>query len=547
MKAAAIYARVSSERQREEQTIASQTAALREYAQTKGYAVAEEWVFQDEGYSGAVLVRPALERLRDLAATGQIEAVLIYSPDRLTRKYAYQVLLTEEFARQGATIIFIKSPQATTPEEHLMQQFQGMIAEYERAQITERTRRGKRHKAMNGLVNVLCGAPYGYRYIKRSEASNAFYEVMEEQAAVVREMFRLYTEESYSIAALVRWLNAQGIPTRRGALRWQQPTIAGMLHNPAYKGVACFGKRERADAHRITRRSRQRGILTPRPDSSRPRPRDQWIEIPVPAIVSAEIFALAQERLETNKHFSRRHTKVPTLLQGLLVCRQCGCSLYRVGGCAKGKKYYYRCFSSFRHLHPDGRICSNRPVRQDYLDELVWKEVVDLLENPELIRAEIDRRIQERRQANPAAVRKEVLVKERARIQKGIDRLLDVYQEGMLPLEELRKRVPPLRKREAAVKSELEALDAEVVDRERYNQLAGNLDEFRARMRESSANLDIENRRRIVRLVIKEILVGPDTLTIKHSIPTSGAQPTPKYQLCTRSHPTFRLFGTGLS
>ena len=134
MKTAAIYARVSSDRQKEEQTIASQTAALIEHCRQEGYAVPAEWVFQDEGYSGATLIRPGLERVRDLAAQGHIEAVLVYSPDRLSRKYAYQVLLVEEFARHGVEVIFIRSPRASTPEEHLLLQFQGMIAEYERAQ-----------------------------------------------------------------------------------------------------------------------------------------------------------------------------------------------------------------------------------------------------------------------------------------------------------------------------------------------------------------------------------------------------------------------------
>jgi len=167
VKAAAIYARVSSDRQKEEQTIASQTAALIEHGRQEGYEVPTEWIFQDEGYSGATLIRPGLEQVRDLAAEGQIENVLIYSPDRLSRKYAYQVLLVEEFARHGVEVIFIRSPRASTPEEHLLVQFQGMIAEYERAQIAERTRRGKRYRAKTGLISVLSGAPYGYRYVKK--------------------------------------------------------------------------------------------------------------------------------------------------------------------------------------------------------------------------------------------------------------------------------------------------------------------------------------------------------------------------------------------
>ena len=178
-KPAAIYARVSSDRQKENHTIASQTAALIEYAQRNGYSVPPEWVFQDEGYSGAILVRPGLEALRDLAAEGQIAAALIYSPDRLSRKYAYQVLLTEELSRCGVELIFLKAPAGATPEDQLLVQFQGMIAEYERAQIAERCRRGKKHMAQQGGVNVLSGAPYGYRYMKKSDISAAFYEVVE--------------------------------------------------------------------------------------------------------------------------------------------------------------------------------------------------------------------------------------------------------------------------------------------------------------------------------------------------------------------------------
>jgi len=153
MKTAAIYARVSSDKQKEENTIASQTAALVEFAHNQGYDVPREWIFEDEGFSGASLVRPGLERLRDLAAEGQLEAVLVYAPDRLSRKYAYQILLMEEFARNGVETVFVKAPKSVTPEDQLLLQFQGMIAEYERAQILERSRRGKRHRARQGQVS----------------------------------------------------------------------------------------------------------------------------------------------------------------------------------------------------------------------------------------------------------------------------------------------------------------------------------------------------------------------------------------------------------
>ena len=522
MKVAAIYARVSSDRQKEEGTIASQIAALREFSNKGGYSIPEEWLFQDEGYSGAVLVRPGLERLRDLASEGQIEAVLIYSPDRLSRKYAYQVLLTEEFARHGVDVHFIKSPKATTPEEHLLLQFQGMIAEYERAQIAERTRRGKRHRAKAGLINVLSGAPYGYRYVKKTETCAAYYEVIEEEAEVVRKVYKLYTEEGLSINAIVRWLNDQCIPTRKGISPWERTTVWAMLRNPAYKGTACFGKTERTERKKITRPLRQRGGFSPRCTANRERPREDWIEIPVPPIISEEIFAMAQERLEQNKRFSPRRTIEPTLLQGMLVCSVCGYAFYRTSTrTSKRQLYYYRCLGSDNWRYPNGRLCYNRPIRQDYLDSLVWKQVIELLENPELIRAEIQRRIQNIQDSNPTKRRKEALSKELTRVQKGIEKLVDAYQEGLVQLVQLRKRVPELRKREEVLKSELHNLEVAAVDQQAFLRLADNIEGFLERLRTTADTLSVTERQKILRLVVKEILLDHETIKIKHSIPVT--------------------------
>ena len=163
----AIYARVSSEQQATTHTIASQVAALQERVATDGLALSEMMQFLDEGYSGGTLVRPALERLRDLVAAGAVDRLYVHSPDRLARKYAYQVLLVEEFQRMGVEVIFLNRALGRSPEDDLLLQVQGMMAEYERAKIVERHRRGKLHAARAGAVNVLSGAPYGYRYVPK--------------------------------------------------------------------------------------------------------------------------------------------------------------------------------------------------------------------------------------------------------------------------------------------------------------------------------------------------------------------------------------------
>jgi site-specific DNA recombinase len=344
MKAAAIYARVSSEQQKEENTIASQTAALVDFARGQGYSVPDDWVIEDEGFSGASLLRPGLERLRDLAAEGYIQAVLIHSPDRLSRKYAYQVLLTEEFARHGVETIFLKAPHSGTPEDQLMLQFQGMIAEYERAQILERSRRGKRHRAKAGQVSVLGGAPYGYRYIRKTSEASARYETDAAEAEVVRLVYDKYTVGGRSIGAIARLLRGMGVPTRR-RVRWERSVVWAILRNPAYKGTACFNKTQTGPRQKVTKPFRLSGrAVHGDKSSSHERPRDEWIEIPVPAIVSEETFALAAERLADNKRFAPRRTIEPSIVQGLVSCRKCGYALSRSSTRTSARKiHYYRC------------------------------------------------------------------------------------------------------------------------------------------------------------------------------------------------------------
>ena len=526
MNSVALYARVSSDRQKEEKTIASQTAALIERVQKMAYIVPKEWIFEDEGYSGAVLVRPGLERLRDLAATGQIEAVLIYSPDRLSRKYAYQVLLIEEFARQGVEVIFIKSPQAQTPEEHLLLQFQGMIAEYERAQIAERTRRGKRHRAKSGSVNVLSGAPYGYRYVKKTEDTEAYYEIIPREAAVVQQVFRLYTVTCLSINQIARCLNEQQITTRTGLSRWCRTTVWAMLRNPAYQGKACFGKTERTERQKMTRPLRQRGGYSPRCSANRERSPDEWIEIPVPSLISEQTFMLAREQLEKNKQFATRRTQEPTLLQSLLVCQQCSYAYYRTATrTSKRKIYYYRCIGSDNYRHANGRVCDSHPIRQDYLDEVVWKEIIRLLEDPAIIQTEINHRLQDRQDTAPTKRRKETLQKESTRVGKSIERLLDAYQEELISLSELRKRMPTLKKREQTLKSELKSLESAADEQQKYLRIADSLSAFLSLLRGRAETLDVTERQKIIRLLVKEILIGKETITIRHSIPMAKADP----------------------
>jgi site-specific DNA recombinase len=516
---AAIYARVSSDRQREQETIASQTAALKTYAQAQGYAVPPEWVFEDDGYSGTTLVRPGLEAVRDLAAAGHIAAVVVYAPDRLSRKYAYQILLTEEWARAGVSVVYRNGPPAHTPEEHLLVQVQGMLAEYERAQLVERTRRGKRHKARSGSVNVLSAAPYGYRYVKKTDQVDASYQVDEAEAALVRHVFTAYTDEGLSMYAIVQRLTARQAPTRTGG-RWDPATIRKMLRNPAYIGKAGFGKYAPSMRQRITRRLRLTGRLPVRDQARRERPREEWVEIPVPALIAEETFAWAQAQLEQNTHFARRRTKRPTLLQGLLVCAQCGYAVCR-------RREVYRCWGREGHEHPNGPVCTAPVTRQDHLDALVWREVLRLLEDPTIVEAELARRRDAARQADPTRHRLDDLTRQQVRVATAIDRLVTAYQQDLVTLDDLRARMPALRTQQQAIAAERQAIETAAVDQARYLRLSDTLSEFGARLRAGAETLDMSERQKIVRALIREIRIGPDGITICHSVPVGRSDPEP--------------------
>jgi site-specific DNA recombinase len=538
---AAIYARVSSERQRQDETIQSQTVGLRELAADRGLLLPDDLIFEDEGFSGASLTRPALERLRDRAAEGAFEVLLCHAPDRLARRYAYQVLLLEELARSGVEVRFAKEPErGGTPEDELLRQFQGMIAEYERAQIRERTRRGKLHRARTGHQAVMSCAPYGYRYVKKTEHMEGFWEIDELQAQVVRDVFDRYVNDGASIGELARWLTERGVQTRTGKMVWDRSTIWAMLRNPAYRGQAAFGKTKTAERHGApTRTTRQRGERHGRRPARYDQPAEHWTLIPVPPLVTDETFELAQARLVENARFSRRNTKQLTLLQGVLVCRECGYSYYRTSTRTSNKRIsYYRCIGQDGWRHPDGKRCTSRPVRADELDPLVWAEVRRLLEDPALVRAEIDRRLAAARTEHPAARRRETLERDLTRASAAVERLIEAYQEQLISLEELRTRMPALRKRQTTLQAQLDALDAELHDAETYLQLADTLDGFLARLTDGLDQLDTAEQQRILRLVVREVLIGgeDDTVTIRHTIPTPTRPNDPSYLLRGSSH-----------
>jgi site-specific DNA recombinase len=326
----ALYARVSSAPQADAHTVGSQVAALRERVAADGLTVSEAMQFLDEGYSGATLIRPALERLRDVVAASSVDRLYVHSPDRLARKYAYQVLLVDAFRRAGVEVIFLHRALGHSPEDDLLLPVQGMFAEYERAKRIERHRRGKRHAARVGAVHVLSGAPYGYRYVtKYAGGGQARDELIPDDARVVRQVFAWVGRDRLTIGEVCRRLTEAGEVTRTGKTVWDRSVVWGILKNPASTGAAAFGKTRQEPLRPRLRAQRGRPEQPRRAVSISDVPPEDWITIPVPALVEPEMFAAVREQLREHQRHARQSRRGALyLLQGLLQCQHCGSAFY---------------------------------------------------------------------------------------------------------------------------------------------------------------------------------------------------------------------------
>ena len=543
----AIYARVSSDQQVEGGTVASQLAALQARLAQDGARLEPACRFVDEGYSGATLVRPGLERLRDLVATGTLDRVYVYAPDRLARRYAYQVLLLDEFRRGGAEVVFLNRPIGVSSEDDLLLQVQGMVAEYERAQILERSRRGKRHAARRGAVSVLSTAPYGYRYIdKRHGGGVARYEVIEDEAAVVRRMFEWLGRDRVSIGEVCRRLRQAGHCTRAG-VAWQRGTVWRVLKNPAYAGRAAFGKTRAGPLRPRLRPTRgscgqpRRGAAGYAVDPT------EWIDVPVPAVVDPVLFAAVQEQLAENRRRSRQRLGGERyLLQGLVVCRRCGYGCHgRPGGrhSATGKPRgyaYYRCSGSDRHRFGGQRMCDNTQVRADLLEAAVWSEVERLLRDPGRIAAEHERRLRRGGEGGLEARNLAAVEAQLQRLRRGIGRLIDGYAEGLIERAEFEPRVAGLRQRLASLEEQRRGL----VERTRLGSqlllIIGRLEAFAARVEQNLDQLDRQQKRGLVRILVRRIEIDRDEVNVIFRVEPPPLPPEPvglsTEQLVQRCH-----------
>ena len=498
---AALYARVSTERQADRGTIGSQLQLLREQITTAGDELVGEYV--DDGHSGARLDRPGLDALRDAAEAGLVERVWCLSPDRLARAYAYQVLVLDELERFGVTVAFTDSPglAADDPQAILLTQVQGVIAEYEKAKIAERYRRGKLFRARAGEI-VTWKASYGYRRIPRSPATGqAHHELYEPEAAVVR---RIFTDRAAGITVreICRRLNADGVPSPTGKPTWGHSTLCRLLRNEAYVGRVYYNRTESVPDRRPTHRNRQV-----------PRDRDEWIPIACPRIISDELFQAAHRVATDNTKWSpRRAQPGQWLLKGLVKCGACGvgtnCHKMRGRNGTWHRYYYCRNHDPLR-AGGESRRCPERNIRADALDTFVFEHIRAAITHPEQLLAG-----EQAVTLHTPIPDDELLSAELARLDRKIEaadterrRLIDLYQGGFIELPEMQRRATEVSSRRKELQHKRTSLADERTALARDNQLRNRVHDFAARIHAVIDTLDDTQKQQLLRLLIEDVRV----------------------------------------
>ena len=518
----AIYGRVSTSHQVDHQTIEQQLERLTAHVHghaAEGWALDPAHVFRDDGYSGAALARPGLDRLRDAVKGREVDRVLVTAPDRLARNYVHQMVLLEEWARAGCVAEFLERPMSDDPHDHLLLQIRGAVAEYERTLIAERMRRGRLARLRAGLLLPWTRAPYGYRLSPDRPRDPRGVMTDPAEAAVVAELFALYREPGASLMRLAMHLDARGVPTPSGTPRWSSATIRGILRNPTYTGqVYAQRTHYRAPTHR---RSATHAIGRPH-GTAVPQPADAWVLVGrVPAVVGRAHFDEVQAKLATNRSFARRNnTAHRYLLRALVSCGCCG--LACTARAVNKRNFYYLCngkgHSTYSHR---ATCCPARHTPADQLDELVWADLCALLSEPEPLAAAIARAHGGAWLPQELLARRETLRRGRAHLHQQIERLTDAYLRAVVPLDEYERRRRDLEERAQALAGQEEQLRNDAARQQQLAGVAASVEAFRARVQRGLAAATFEQRRQLVLLLIDRVIVTDAEVEIRYVLPTS--------------------------
>jgi site-specific DNA recombinase len=517
----ALYARVSTKSQEKLGTIASQIEALRSHAHQQAYAIVPEYACCDDGYSGATLARPGLDRLRDGARSGAFDAILVLCPDRLSRKYAYLILILEEFERFGVEVLFVEHGVTDDPQGALLLQIQGAVAEYERAKHAERYRRGKLHRARQGEV-FWTSIPYGYRRIPRRDSVPAHLEINEAEANLVRRIFAWHADENLSVRQIAKRLTREGYVPPKGGKRWGETTVHRILRREAYLGTLYYNRSQDAtvpEPDRIGLRTRRVA-----------RPKSEWIGVSIPAIIDTETFERSESRHFPNQQFSPRNLREERwLLRRLLRCGRCG---YKCACVADKRRphmppsHYYRCDKQDRML--GGERCHPNHFRSQPLDDLVWAEMRRVLLDPAvLVRA--GRALADTESFDESFLATQLRnVRRRWTQARGErSRLLDGYQGGFLEKEEFEGRAEKVSKRIESLEKELNTLRNEYETASDGKRLLASLERFTAAVTRRLDTMTFHQKQDLVRKVLEEVVISGHIVKLYFKIPLPRPEEDP--------------------
>jgi site-specific DNA recombinase len=515
----ALYVRVSTNRQQQHQTIEHQRARLREWVATQAdWHLAEEHIYRDDGYSGAKLNRPGLDALRDRAALGVFAQVLVTAPDRLARNYVHQMVLLEELTQHGCTVDFLERPMSNDPHDHLLLQIRGAVAEYERTLIAERMRRGRQAKIRSGQLLPWTVPPYGYLLDPECPRDPQRLRLDPVKAAVVTEIFAWYTDlqTPTTLYGVAKRLSDLHVPTPMGKPRWNVASVRGILRNPVYTGIAHSGK-----SHPIPARTRHSALRPVGPGfSHRPTPPEDWLPMPVPALISQETFEAAQARLAQNRQSARRNnTAHQYLLRGLVSCGQC--ELACTGRASRSGYSYYWCRGRTDPLRAAlGARCTARFIRAQALDILVWHDLCQVLTYPALITQELQRAQGGAWLPQALQARQHTLRKALAQLERQQARLLEVYLAEVGEHEEFARKRQELRQTQHSLTRQLRQLEAQAQQHIDMVALAQGIDTFCQRLAPTLATLTFAQRRELVALLIDRVIVNDGQVEIRYVVPT---------------------------
>jgi site-specific DNA recombinase len=512
----AIYARVSTARQEEEETIKTQLSAVREFAKKNSYTVIQEYI--DDGWSGDILARPQLDQLRQDVKKKIWEGVLIYDPDRLARRYSYQELVMDELREAGIEVLFVTTPAPKTGEEKILHGVKGLFAEYERAKISERFRLGKLRKVKEGNV-INSEAPYGYTRIRNNENRPGYYVINQEEARVVKKIFSWIADEKLTIRRVIKRLQELGIKPRwskRGV--WSTSTLSHLLTNKTYIGEAYYGRSYAVVPENPLKTEKYKKM---RKTSRKLKPKEEWLMIPVPAIIDKDLFSRTQQQLKSNFELSNRNKKNEYLLSRRIYCT---CGATRAGeGPQRGKHLYYRCTNRVRNF-PLPSKCSEKGINARISDNLVWLQIAKLMSSPELMMQQIKKWDNNRtKQQHSTLDDLGILQKNIAKLKDEEDRYNKAYGAGLIPMEKLKEYILSIREKIFLLEGQMAKANLE---RDQVNaSTLPNPYEIKRFAKEATKtlyNLSFDEKRAIIMSTVQKVIGTQELLTIYGQIPVSN-------------------------